>query len=430
MVWYRPLISAVCPEDSYTEPVVEIRFIESGELADYRHAIDFGFGQDPSSDDRALQLFEAITTPETSIVAVDRGKIVATFGSYDLDMTMPGGAVAAMAGTTHVTVHPTHRRQGLLTKMMRLHIDQAIERGQPMAGLWSSEERIYGRFGYGPAIWGHDLKISARTVDLGPPVPGISVHPLTAEEAQAVLPPVYDRQLPTAAAGRLVRSMPWWDARRFYNRPDAGPGTKRRFVVAERDGEPVGYVIFRLVTPDGWEEGTTQIIELIAADDQVRRGLWNFVTNVDLFRHVSWFNAPVDEPMLVEADRFRAVTRSVIDAVWVRPLDLPALLSARRYDRDGVVGFAVTDRFGPTEGRYRLEVVGGVGACHRIDGAAADSGSGEVALSVEDLGRLVMGGGSAVALERAGRIEGSAQSVATLHDLLATRNQPHCPEVF
>ena len=57
------------------------------------------------------------------------------------------------AGTTVVGVAPTHRRRGVLRAMMRAHLDDAHERGEPIAALWASEETIYGRFGYGPAAY-------------------------------------------------------------------------------------------------------------------------------------------------------------------------------------------------------------------------------------------------------------------------------------
>lgn len=404
--------------------MTEIRFIEPDEARAYEDAISFGFGHDPSRHDEDSRRFQANNPVATSIVAVDRGRIVGTFGSYDLDVTMPGGATVPTAGTTHVTVHPTHRRQGILTGMMRLHLDQAVERGQPQAGLWASEERIYGRFGYGPAASGQELLIPDRTVEGSPPDPSVTVHPLDVDEARSVLPPIYERRR-ADLAGSLVRGDDWWEHRILYDPEHRRRGhSALRVVVAERDGRPVGYLLFRLKQPDSWAEGQTRVIELVADDDGARRSLWHFATNVDLFRNVRWWNAPMDEPLLIEADRFRQISRTVMDSVWLRPLDVPALLSARRYERDGTLVIGVDDRFGPTAGRYRLEVADGVAGCQRTDHEP------EVALAVEDLGRLVLGWAGAISLGRAGLVDGCPEAIATLHDLLVTRVQPHCPEVF
>jgi predicted acetyltransferase len=405
--------------------VTEIRFIEPDELAAYRQAISFGFGDDGEPDEEREAHFAAVNPVETSIAAFDRGRMVATFGSYDLDLTLPGGSTVALAGTTHVTVHPTHRRRGILTQMMRMHLDQAVERGQPVAGLWASEERIYGRFGYGPAVEGLELLIPDYAVDVAPADPAITVHPVTAEEAATILPPIYETAR-RSIVGSLVRSENWWTHRRLPDPADhRGSEGKRRYVVAERDGTPVGYLIFRLKELEPWGEGQTGIIELMTPDDEVRRALWSFALNVDLYRNVRWWNAPVDEPALLQVDRFRKVKRSVLDSLWLRPLDVTALLSARTYETDGVLVFELSDRFGPAAGTYRLEVVDGVGSCE-----AASPGAADVSLAVEDLGRLVLGGVSAVTLSRAGLVSGSVGGVARLHDLFVTRQRPYCPEVF
>jgi predicted acetyltransferase len=46
-----------------------------------------------------------------------------------------------------VVVAPTHRRRGLLTALIEAVHDQAVERGEPLAGLTASEGGIYRRFG-------------------------------------------------------------------------------------------------------------------------------------------------------------------------------------------------------------------------------------------------------------------------------------------
>ena len=404
--------------------MTEIRFITDDEVDAYWRAIAVGFGDDPGDDAERLRHFAAINPVETSIAAFDRGHMIATFGSYDLDMTLPGGATVPMAGTTHVTVHPTHRRRGILTEMMRRHLDQAVERGQPMAGLWASEERIYGRFGYGPAAFGQELLIPDHTVESPAPDPSISVHPLRPEEAATVCPPLFDRTRPRTA-GQFVRTDTWWESRILYDPESRWRGSGRqRYVVAERDGQPVGYLMFRLKQLDSWGEGRTQIIELVADDEAVRRALWHFATNVDLYRNLRWWNAPMDEPTLLELDRFRQVERRLMDALWLRPLDVPTLLEARSYERDGEIVLGIADRFGPTTGRYRLEVADGKGRCQVV------TDEPDVELDVSALGRLLLGSPVGASLHRAGLVDGTAEAAGRLHDLLATRLQPHCPEVF
>ncbi|PWK83654.1 sterol carrier protein [Lentzea atacamensis] len=67
--------------------------------------------------------------------------------------------IRSTAGITTVEVLPTHRRQGVLTEMMRFQLADLRERGEFLAVLLAAEWQIHGRFGYGPATFAldHDL---------------------------------------------------------------------------------------------------------------------------------------------------------------------------------------------------------------------------------------------------------------------------------
>ena len=43
---------------------------------------------------------------------------------------------------------------------MRAQLDDAHERGEPLAALWASEETIYGRFGYGLASFCGEIALA------------------------------------------------------------------------------------------------------------------------------------------------------------------------------------------------------------------------------------------------------------------------------
>jgi predicted acetyltransferase len=106
-------------------------------------------------------------------------------------------------------------------------------------------------------------------------------------------------------------------------------------------------------------------------------------------------------------------------------MDVPAALNARGYESDGMVSFEVTDPTRPgTSGTYRLEASGGAGLCERV-GAGAD-----VSMDIDVLGHLYLGGGNALAMAAAGRIEGDPAAVRALHRLFRADPAPWCPEVF
>jgi predicted acetyltransferase len=63
----------------------------------------------------------------------------------------------------------------------------------------------------------------------------------------------------------------------------------------------------------------------------------------------------------------------ITDFLWVRLLDVPRFLGARRYERDGDHVLEVIDDLdgeaGPAAGRYRLRVVDGAATCERTTDA-------------------------------------------------------------
>jgi predicted acetyltransferase len=405
--------------------VVQIRFITEDEVVDYRTAVAFGFGLDlPPDDGDKRDLYAAIRPASRSIAAFDRDRMVATFAGIDFDLTVPGGTVA-MAGTTSVTVHPTHRRRGLLTEMMRLHLDQAVERGQPVAGLWASEEQIYGRFGYGQACTGVDTTIPGNLVNVPPGPSDVTVRFLSADEVPPVLEAVYEQVRPQVP-GLLSRTDAWWKLRHLLDPADRREGASaRRFVVAERADKAVGYVTYRHKQEEGdIPGGRVEIGELVAVDDEARRALWHYATNVDLYPVVHWWNAPIDDPVAIEADRFRAVTRKAHDTLWLRLLDVHESLEARGYERDGSLVLDVEDRFLGRGGTFSLEVSGGVASCK------PSTATPDIELGVQELSGLYLGGTSAVQLARAGRLSGSPAAVRTIDDVFRTSIAPHCIEVF
>ena len=69
-----------------------------------------------------------VIEPDRSFAAIDSGRIVGTSAAITFRMMVPGGARIPTAGVTMVGVHPTHRRRGINTGMMRIVLDQAAER--------------------------------------------------------------------------------------------------------------------------------------------------------------------------------------------------------------------------------------------------------------------------------------------------------------
>ncbi|RPI24563.1 MAG: GNAT family N-acetyltransferase, partial [Actinobacteria bacterium] len=393
----------------------------------FRQRLSRGFGGDGPTDEGASQRFRDLLDLDRTFAAFDGGDIVGTGAAFTFDVTVPGGNPVAMGGTTMVSVQPTHRRQGVLRAMMAHHLDEVAERGEPIAGLWASESSIYGRFGFGAATFRHEVNLDTAAITLRKPEPPGRVRLVDHDDAEPILRALYER-MRTVRPGMLSRSDHWWTHRRMRDDESVREDkSARRYAVYEEDGSAHGYATYR--QKEEWEgffaSGEVDVIEAIAVTPEAHRGLWQFLTNIDLFTKVEWWNAPVDDPLPFEVTDPRRVQRRLWDAMWVRVMDVPAALEARSYETDGALTLRVEDAFRPaTSGTYRLEVAGGEAACRRSDG------EGEVTLGIDVLGHLYLGGGSAGAMAAAGRVAGSSEAVTRLHRIFRTDAAPWCPEVF
>src|SRR5262249_50920992 len=126
--------------------------------------------------------------------AFDDGAIVAGAGVYPFEMTVPGGPIPC-AGVTIVGVHPTHRRRGILRKMMTAQLEDIRRRGEPIASLGASEDTIYGRYGYGAASRRLDVSLDSLRAELRPDLPPREgqVRLVDHDEALRTFPRIHDR---------------------------------------------------------------------------------------------------------------------------------------------------------------------------------------------------------------------------------------------
>jgi predicted acetyltransferase len=405
----------------------DVRSITEDEIDLFRARLMRAFGSDPETEEEARERFAELFEIDRTVAAFDDGDMIGTAGAFSFDLTVPGARSVGMGGTTIVTTQPTHRRRGVLNAMMEFHLDEVVSRGEPVAGLWASESSIYGRFGYGQATLRCEIEMDARAVALRSPDPVGRVRLVDAEEAEPVMRLLYE-EARMDRAGMLSRTDAWWRLRRMRDDESIRDGkSARRYAIFEEDGQPLGYATYR--QKEKWEdfpEGEIHMIEVITTTPAAHRGLWGFLTNIDLFPKVEWWNSPVDDPLPLDVADPRRVRREITDALWLRLLDIPAALESRSYEQDGALIIGVDDPFRPgNTGTYRLTVDGGESECENVDGVEPD-----IQFGVDVLGHLYLGGGDAYGMAHAGRIRGRDEAVQTLHRVFRTDKAPWCPEVF
>ncbi len=406
---------------------LDVRFIEPDDRPAFRALIAQAFGADADDDDEQLvQRFEEMFRTEVMIGSFDGSRLVGTFGSFDFDLSLPGGCVP-VAGTTVVSVAATHRRRGLLQRMMRQHLDQARRRGQPAAALWASEYPIYGRFGYGPASNMVEIEFDVRQGSVEEPASEVTLEPVGPDELAAIGPDLYDAEF-ARRPGMHSRSPEWWTWRVLLDHKEHRDGaSKQRRMVAYEGDRPTGYVIYR--QKQVWDfagaKGQVKVIELIASTDRTRRAIWHYLCHIDLFPIVNWWNMPGDEPLPHLLSDPRHLTWKIGDALWLRPLDVGRMLSARRYRREGRLKLGVEDPiYVDQTGVYELTAGPDGAEIQRLDSGA------DVTMGVAELGSLLLGHHRASSLRAAGRLEGSDGATETADELLGWPVTPWTQEIF
>ncbi|GAA0491977.1 UPF0256 protein [Paractinoplanes deccanensis] len=341
-----------------------------------------------------------ITEVERSVVADAGGLVVGHATAQTRELSVPGAVIPA-AHVTGVGVAPTHRRRGLLSGMMRRQLTEIAEAGrEPVAVLWASETAIYPRFGYGSAADRLRLEIATREVRLTAPVQPVRLRMVKPGEARAELAALHDR-LRAERPGWSSRGDQWWQYLLRDTDGQRNGGTDLYGVIAEGDDGPAGYALWRV--KDGWNgygpDATVRVQEVVAQDTAAYTELWRFLLTIDLVRTAVYGYASLDEPLQHMVDEPRRLGRGYEDALWVRLVDLPAALEARRYLFPVDVVLEVTDPLiEANNGRWRLTADQDKASCVR----SADAP--DLSCTVTELGAAYLGGTSLAALAAAGRV--------------------------
>lgn len=407
----------------------DVRVLAADEWNTYYDRLERAFGGPPEPPEER-GLWEALTGKDRLHAAWDGGELVGTAGAFAFRMTVPGGALAAVPGVTMVSVQPTHRRRGVLTAMMRRQLDDFHERGEPFAVLTASEGAIYGRFGYGVASRQLRGTVDTTRVAFHAP-PGADrvrmrlVDP--AADAVAACEAVYAAKVPTRP-GMLARQ-PGWEREPVLDAPAARGGAGPLLcVLAEVDGEVRGYARYSTVpewTPAG-PDGSVKLRDVEALDAVTYAALWRYLAGIDLMTRITFWNRPVDDPLLHLASDVRRCAVGFRDGLHLRLVDLPAALTARTYAAPVDVVVEVEDAFCPwNSGRWRLSGDAKGASCERTADAA------EVVLAVRELGAAYLGGPSLLAMAGAGLVrEERAGALAALSAAMRSDAEPWLPHRF
>ncbi|MFD9369023.1 GNAT family N-acetyltransferase [Streptomyces sp. NPDC060020] len=411
----------------------DVRPIAESELPDWLRTVNTGFLNTArvTDSDVAMRAKHNDFARTQGAFDSDTGRCVAAFRSFAQELTVPGGAAVPSTAISNVGVLPTHRRQGLLTRMMAAEFAAAGARGDVLATLIAAEYPIYGRYGFGPAThlaeWEIDVPRTGLDRRLSAPADGGRIDLVDEAEVRQIGPELHER-LRARTPGAVNRNERWWNMSTGLEEISYRPYRDKFFAVYRTAaGEVAGLVTYR--ADDHWTDAkvpqnTVQVHNLLALTPQAERALWQFLCSIDWVLKVrTGYRAPDDlVPQLLPDPRSARIVTAA-DFLWVRVLDVVRALGARTYEAPGELVLEVTDASGPAAGRYRLDT--GAGTCERT-GEAAD-----LRLDVSVLGSLYLGDASAVRLAALGQVTEERPGAVALADaVFRTARRPWCPDIF
>ena len=343
-----------------------------------------------------------------SMAARDGRQIVGGSVYYRLDLSVPG-VKAPAGGVTHVFTVPTHRRQGILTEIMRRQLQMMHSEGIVLAGLHAAESSIYGRFGYGPAAPTEVLEIERGHARFRREfTPAGSFHLVDDDEAMDLFPDIYESYR-TSTPGLFSRDDEWWRLRfRAPGRAQGSPNWLK--AVYKRRGRPLAYVIYSLKSEwvDAVPRSTLNVIEMAYGDPESYAAIWHHLFGIDLVRLLHIYSPinPLIWWMLADP---RRLTRRIRDGLWLRLVDMPSALFTRQYLRNANLTLRVEDTFCPwNDGTYRLESEDGNATCARTDS------SPDLVVSADALASCYLGANDFHTLAAAGLAEEQSRGALSL----------------
>ncbi len=280
----------------------------------------------------------------------DRDRWVATLATEPHRLTVPGLGTATTEieadGVSAVSVAATHRRRGLLTRMITESLHDAKDRGDPVSILIAAEWPIYGRYGYAPATQSAQYTYRPRSplARLAPSGTG-TVRQVEPAELATVAESIFEK-FRRLRPGQVDREREWWPRRLATDGYQPVPNRLATWILHESADGPDGLL--------GWKRerdfeldgrlGSIEVVQFAAASEDAYRDLFAYLSGIDAIDEILLHERPVDEPLRWMLADGRALRQTYTgDDLWLRLLDVPAALAARRYAVPGRLVLDVTD---------------------------------------------------------------------------------------
>ncbi len=345
---------------------MHIRQVRDEEFLQWRIAVRASLGDHTTPEDTAFMREHRVEI-DRLLVCMDGETIAGSGGADSFDMTLPGGTQVPVAGVAYITTAATHRRRGIQRAIMQRIHDDARERGDVAAILWASQSHLYGRYGYGNSIpmnnWHIDLRHAAFAHS-----PSWTGRYAKAERDDAIplMTAAYERAR-VHRTGMITRTPKRW---LYEIHPEK---TKDEFFILYLEGDDaLGYARYTIEKdPEDEFRGTMRVVEAVASTDAAHAAIWRFLLDQELVDDLKAHVRPVDDQLVWMLAEPRRLRRNLTDAIWMKLLDIPAMLEKRTYCVEGTLKLQVFDAETKQSRNLRLEC-GPEGAVCRTTNQAPD----------------------------------------------------------
>ena len=369
--------------------------------------------------------------PDRSVGALDDGEWIGATGAYTFDLTLPGGTHAAGGRRHHGGGQPDPGGGACSPSSWTGNWPTSSTAASRWAILTASESLIYGRYGYGLAVSHAVLEIDSTRAAFRP---GTEPSPSRSAAAAGPSPKPRGRcRRPTSAVasctpGQVTRNPKAGGSTGAPRTGSAGGTAPAALYIAvheDGDGQPDGFVSWRV--KEDWTDsglpkcvvvGSTTFAAVTAEDRGSALAVCSSSTSDEGGgrRSARW----TIRSSGVWPEPRSAQTNVVSDWLGSGSSASPVRLETHGYQVSGQLVVDVHDPFRPsTGGRYLLDADPKSVTCTRTDAEP------DLAMEIDDLGAIYLGGVAPSLLAAAGRIKArSAEVLARADDLFRTTPGP------
>lgn len=358
---------------------------------------------------------------DNSVVAIDDGTIVGTSAWINSSISLHNGSLIECGLVCCVTVDVNHRRQGILTEMMKRLLLKLDKQHAPLVALWASEHNIYERFGFGVATEEENISFNRVLVSLLDCNYVAKANFLDSAEVMDVAQSLWTyNQCLRPGLPSLSESM--WGLYLHKSNLKKNKWSPSFYIKVEDEIGKTGLLAYR--TCEG-ETNSLMIELLMSSSPSTEQALWKAVLSTDLYENITVNHVTVDSPFWWMVDNPREITRQKKDALWLRIINVESSLSSRLYKHDGELVILVEDRFLNKSGIYKLSVSNGMGNVSKVKGRP------DISMDIRHLSSLFLGGFSFYELWISKKIAAADPAKIKLADhVFGVTLKPWCPYEF